>query len=67
MNTLHIVALLSDNNYICNCCMGMDLGLPCLQYFQVLSTITTLKLNLGVVHARYVVKHYLNLGKLMCN
>jgi hypothetical protein len=51
-NALHIVALLPDGSYVCDCCMGMNLGLPCRHYFQVLSAIKTLKFNLGVIRAR---------------
>ena len=51
-NALHIVALLPDDSYICDCCMGMNLGLPCRHYFQVLSAIKILKFNLGVIRAR---------------
>ncbi|KDR79616.1 hypothetical protein GALMADRAFT_63504 [Galerina marginata CBS 339.88] len=52
-NALHIVALLPDDNYICDCCMGMSSGLPCRHYFQVLSAIQTLKFNLGIIRPRY--------------
>lgn len=54
-NALHIVTLLPDDSYVtyvCDCCMGMNLGLPCRHYFQVLSAIKTLKFNLGVIRAR---------------
>ncbi|KAF8906964.1 hypothetical protein CPB84DRAFT_1639790, partial [Gymnopilus junonius] len=48
-HSLHIVTLLPDGNYVCDCCMGMNLGLPCRHYFAVLSTIKTLKFNLGII------------------
>ena len=51
---LCIVALLPDDSYVCDCGMGMNLGLPCHHYFQVLSAIKTLKFNLGVIRASYI-------------
>ena len=50
--TLHVLALLPNENYVCDCCMGMNLGLPCRHYFAVLSTMKTLKFHLGVVRQR---------------
>ena len=33
----HILALLPRCGYICDCCMGTNLGIPCRHYFQALS------------------------------
>lgn len=52
-DALHIVVLLREGGYVCDCCMGMNLGLPCRHYFQVLSTIPTLRFNLGMIRARW--------------
>jgi hypothetical protein len=37
-NALHIVALLPDDSYVCDCCMGMNLGLPCRHYLLNMKT-----------------------------
>jgi hypothetical protein len=52
---LHMVTILNDENYICDCCMGLNLGLPCHHYFQVLNVMNTLKFNLGVIRQQYVI------------
>jgi len=50
----HVLAVLPENDYICDCCMGLNIGLPCRHYFQVLSAAKTLRFDLGkVVRARW--------------
>jgi hypothetical protein len=49
--TTHILAVLPDNQYVCDCCMGMNLGIPCRHYFQALSVVTNLQFIIGVVRA----------------
>jgi predicted methyltransferase len=49
---IHMVALLKDNRYICDCCMGTSLGLPCRHYFQVLSMVKNLEFDIGVIQPR---------------
>ncbi|KIK98221.1 hypothetical protein PAXRUDRAFT_31305 [Paxillus rubicundulus Ve08.2h10] len=29
LKSTHFLIILSDNNYVCNCCMGMNPGVPC--------------------------------------
>jgi hypothetical protein len=50
--TTHILAILPDNQYVCDCCMGMNIGIPCRHYFQALSVVTNLHFIIGVVRAR---------------
>ncbi|KAF9522673.1 hypothetical protein CPB83DRAFT_776724 [Crepidotus variabilis] len=56
--SLHMIAILSDGNYACDCCMGTNLGLPCRHYFQVLSSMPTLKFSLGIIRPRCVIYCY---------
>lgn len=65
LHTVHMVALLDDHSYLCDCGMGTNLGIPCRHYFQVLSVVKNLKFNLKVVRARCatyfnVIKHFSN-------
>lgn len=48
----HYLALLSDGTYVCDCCMGMNLGLPCRHYFQAFTTVPDLHFNISLVRAR---------------
>lgn len=50
----HMVALLPNNMYVCDCCMGMNLGLPCRHYFQVLSIIKHFEFDITVIKAWYI-------------
>jgi len=38
-STTHYLAVLPDNWYVCNCCMGMNLGIPCCHYPQALTIV----------------------------
>ncbi|KIJ08366.1 hypothetical protein PAXINDRAFT_88940 [Paxillus involutus ATCC 200175] len=49
----HFLVILSDNNYVCDCCMGMNLGVPCRHYFQVLLKTPHLLFHIGLVRARW--------------
>ncbi|TEB18475.1 hypothetical protein FA13DRAFT_1758588 [Coprinellus micaceus] len=48
----HMLAILEDNNYVCDCAMGMNLGIPCRHYFQVLMYVRDLRFHLGVIRRR---------------
>jgi hypothetical protein len=50
--TTHILAILPGNQYVCDCCMGMNIGIPCRHYFQALSVVKNLSFIIGVVRAR---------------
>ena len=50
----HHLTILSDGRYICDCCMGTNLGIPCRHYFQVLTKVQGMKFNIGLVHPRYM-------------
>lgn len=50
----HFLAILPNGEYICDCCMGINLGVPCRHYFQVLLKMLTLQFHIGLVRPRYV-------------
>lgn len=56
--TSHHLAILKDGRYICDCCMGTNLGIPCRHYFQLLTKVQGMKFNIGVVRARYDFQMY---------
>ncbi|KAF8805822.1 hypothetical protein BYT27DRAFT_7032784, partial [Phlegmacium glaucopus] len=49
LGTTHILSLLPNDQYVCDCCMGMNLGIPCWHYFQALSVVRNLHFILGVI------------------
>ncbi|KIJ91596.1 hypothetical protein K443DRAFT_114811 [Laccaria amethystina LaAM-08-1] len=51
-NTKHYLAVLSDGCYVCDCCMGLNLGLPCRHFFQVMLKMESLQFHIGLVRAR---------------
>jgi hypothetical protein len=56
--TTHFLAILPNDMYLCDCCMGMNLGIPCRHYFQVLTRMPTLSFHIGLVRARCVVRQH---------
>lgn len=52
--SMHYVAILTDGRYICDCCMGLNLGIPCRHFFQALTKVQGLKFHIGLVRPRYV-------------
>ena len=51
-SVVHYVAILPDSQYVCDCCMGLNLGIPCRHYFQVLLKMPNLLFHIGLVRAR---------------
>ncbi|KAG0691719.1 hypothetical protein DFH29DRAFT_986169 [Suillus ampliporus] len=45
----HFLAILPDNLYACDCCMGMNLGILCCHYFQALTRMPALSFHVGLV------------------
>ncbi|KAF9056334.1 hypothetical protein BJ165DRAFT_503630 [Panaeolus papilionaceus] len=52
--TFHILAILENGNYVCDCCMGSNAGIPCRHFFQVMLKVHTVKFKIGFIHPRYV-------------
>lgn len=48
----HYVAILPDNRYICDCCMGLNVGVPCRHYFQVWTTVKGLVFHISLIRPR---------------
>ncbi|KAF8225201.1 hypothetical protein L208DRAFT_1506921 [Tricholoma matsutake] len=52
-NASHHLVILADGHYICDCCMGTNLGIPCRHYFQILTRVQGMKFNVGLIWARW--------------
>ncbi|EDR08148.1 uncharacterized protein LACBIDRAFT_297917 [Laccaria bicolor S238N-H82] len=63
-DAFHMVALLPNDNYVCDCCMGMNLGIPCRHYFRALSAIKNLKFNIEVIRAWWYQDNQLDTQKV---
>lgn len=51
---VHILALLSDGRYICDCLMGINLGIPCRHFFRALIDAKSLQFHIGMIRARFI-------------
>lgn len=51
----HIVLILSHDRHICDCCMGVNLGIPCRHYFAALAVMVGMRFHLSAVRSRYLV------------
>ncbi|TEB23720.1 hypothetical protein FA13DRAFT_1597587, partial [Coprinellus micaceus] len=47
----HLVALLDNKSYVCDCAMGMNLGIPCRHYFSVLTSVREFRFHISVVRS----------------
>jgi hypothetical protein len=51
----HYIAILSDGRHVCDCCMLLNLGIPCRHFFKAFSMqINGLHFSIGLIQARYV-------------
>lgn len=51
----HLVVLLEgDDAYICDCCLGTNLGVPCRHYFALLRNSAHLRFHLALIRSRQV-------------
>ena len=51
----HVVAVLADGRYACDCAMGINLGIPCRHFFHVWTSFKGLKFYISLVQARYFI------------
>lgn len=49
----HHLAILRDGRYICDCCMGLNLGLLCRHFFQAWTKIQGLQFHISFIRSRY--------------
>jgi hypothetical protein len=56
---IHYLAVLADGRVICDCCMGLNLGIPCRHFFHVFTRVQGLTFGIGMIRARRVIDwHY---------
>lgn len=51
---VHHLVILQDKRYICDCCMGLNLGIPCRHYFTAWTSVQGLPFHIGLVRSRCV-------------
>ncbi|TFK16865.1 hypothetical protein FA15DRAFT_661850 [Coprinopsis marcescibilis] len=51
--TSHFLATLPGNCYICDCCMGVNLGIPCQHFLQAWTVVCSLTFHLGLIGPRW--------------
>ncbi|KAF9486725.1 hypothetical protein BDN71DRAFT_906285 [Pleurotus eryngii] len=49
----HILAVLADGRYVCDCCMGMNLGVPCRHFWCAMTHVQSLGFHVGVIRRRW--------------
>ncbi|KAF5329147.1 hypothetical protein D9611_013180 [Ephemerocybe angulata] len=49
----HYLVVLSKDRYICDCTMGLNLGIPCRHYLQAWTTFKGLPFHIGLVRRRW--------------
>ncbi|THU90541.1 hypothetical protein K435DRAFT_675928 [Dendrothele bispora CBS 962.96] len=51
---LHYLEVLADGRVICDCCMQLNLGIPCRHYFQVFTRFQGLAFSIGMIRPRWL-------------
>jgi len=55
--SVHYIIILDDGGYVCDCCMGSVLGIPCRHFFQVLLNMKALYFRIDHIRPRCVSVH----------
>ncbi|KAE9391481.1 hypothetical protein BT96DRAFT_831965, partial [Gymnopus androsaceus JB14] len=50
----HYVFVLKDGWVVCDCCMQLNLGIPCRHYFHIFTKVEGLTFSIGMIRIRYV-------------
>ncbi|KAJ6560632.1 hypothetical protein DFH09DRAFT_1083506 [Mycena vulgaris] len=53
MGSVHQLAVLPDGRYICNCCMPLNLGIPCQHYFHAWIDVQGLPFHISLIQPRW--------------
>ncbi|KAJ7207442.1 hypothetical protein GGX14DRAFT_366085 [Mycena pura] len=51
--SVHYLAVLPDGRYICNCCMPLNLGIPCRHYFRAWIDVQGLPFHISLIRPRW--------------
>ena len=60
----HYLMLMGDGWYICDCCIGLNLGITCRHYFQALMTVPGLQFTIALIWPRSR-QHYLSYDNVL--
>ncbi|KAG6848313.1 hypothetical protein H0H93_001303, partial [Arthromyces matolae] len=52
-NKARYLAVLEDKRYLCDCCMPINLGIPCRHYFKAWTDVVGLPFHIGYVRPRW--------------
>ncbi|KAE9409029.1 hypothetical protein BT96DRAFT_807492 [Gymnopus androsaceus JB14] len=55
---LHILAVLSDGRAVCDCCMNINLGIPCRHFFTAWLKFAGLGFHINMIRSRQVILWY---------
>ncbi|KAJ7447816.1 hypothetical protein FB451DRAFT_1054258 [Mycena latifolia] len=50
--TIHIIAIFPDGRYVCDCCMGTNLGIVCSHFFLAWTKMDGLPFHVSLIRAR---------------
>ncbi|KAJ3568104.1 hypothetical protein NP233_g5933 [Leucocoprinus birnbaumii] len=61
---VHYLVRLDDDRCICDCCMGMNLGIPCRHFFNAWVNVHGLPFHMGLIRARWYKDPQLDLSQI---
>ncbi|KAH6904733.1 hypothetical protein BKA70DRAFT_1109028 [Coprinopsis sp. MPI-PUGE-AT-0042] len=64
VTTTHVVAILRDSSFLCDCMMPTNKGLPCRHFYAVLKRAPNVRLSLGHVRRRWFANKDLDISRI---
>ncbi|THU93979.1 hypothetical protein K435DRAFT_669225 [Dendrothele bispora CBS 962.96] len=61
---VHFLAILTDGRVICDCCMQLNLGIPCRHYFHIFTRVQGLTFSIGMIRARWLQNSSLDINAI---
>ncbi|PPR02896.1 hypothetical protein CVT24_002280, partial [Panaeolus cyanescens] len=50
----HCLAILTEGNFLCDCCMPSNSGMPCRHFYQAMQKMPSLKFKIGFIRSRWL-------------
>ncbi|KAJ7277044.1 hypothetical protein C8J57DRAFT_1061554, partial [Mycena rebaudengoi] len=57
-SALYYIVVLPDGRYLCNCCMPLNIGIPCRHYFRIWIDVQGLPFHISLIRPRQVLVLY---------
>lgn len=53
-DVVHFIVVLDGGQFVCDCMMAINLGIPCRHYYAILYMASRISFHIGLLNPRYV-------------